>query len=96
MRRLPHISQPEENLGLAVRVLLDGTASSLDQAMQQASLQREREMLRRNLAKKELYTGYEYELAERFGGKKTLVQLERDMDEILDSLPFCLDKNDNK
>lgn len=96
LRRLAHITQPEENLGLAVRVLIDGTAASLEQAIQQASLRREREMLRRNLAKKDLYTGYEYELAERFGGKKTFVQLEHDMHDLLDTLPFCLDKNDNK
>lgn len=96
LQRLPHVSQPEENLGLAVHVLIDGTAQSLDQAMQQAALKRDREILRRNLAKKELYSGYEYDLAQRFGGKKTLIQLERDMHELLDLLPYCMDKNDNK
>lgn len=96
LHRLPHVSQPEENLGLAVRVLIDGTANSLNYAMQQAELLREREILRKNLAKKDLYTGYEYELAEHFGGKKTLVQLEREMHELLDTLPFCMDKTDNK
>ncbi len=96
LNRLPHISQPEENLGLAVRVLIDGTAQSLDQAIKQASLLRDREMLRRNLAKKDLYAGYEYDLAERYGGKKTIIQIEREMNELLDQLPFCMDKNDNK
>ncbi len=96
LKKLPHVALPEENLGLAVHVLLDGTATSFDQAMQQASLHRERELLRRGLAKKEIYAGYEYELSEKFGGKKTLVQLDRDMHELLDTLPFCMEKNDNK
>lgn len=96
LKKLPHVSVPEENLGLAVRVLVDGTAESFENATKKASVRREREMLRKNLAKKDLYAGYEYELAERFGGKKTFVQLERDMKELLQTLPYCLDEKDNK
>ena len=96
LKKLPHVSSPEENLGLAVRVLLDGTADSFDKACRQASLVREKEILRQNLAKKDLYSGYEYDLADRFAGKKTFVQLEREMADLLKALPHCSDEKDNK
>ena len=96
LKKLPHVTQPEENLGLAVRVLLDGTAESFENASQKASILREREVLRRALSKKDLYSGYEYDLAEHFGGKKTFVQIEREMSELLHNLPFCNDAKDNK
>lgn len=96
LKKLPHVSSPEENLGLAVRVLLDGTSDSFDNACRQASLVREKEILRQNLAKKDLYSGYEYDLADRFAGKKTFVQLEREMADLLKALPHCSDEKDNK
>ncbi len=96
LKKLPHVSRPEENLGLAVRVLLDGTAESFEKASQKASILREREVLRKALSKKDLYSGYEYDLSEHFGGKKTFVQIEREMTELLSSLPFCSDAKDNK
>lgn len=96
LKKLPHVADPRENLGLAVRVLVDGTADSFEFAGQQASLRRDRELLRKNLSKKDLYAGYEYDLAERFGGKKTLVQLEREMNDLLKTLPHCSDPKDNK
>ena len=96
LARLPHVSQKEENLGLAVQVLLDGTEPTFEKAQQKAGLRRERILLRKALSKKEAYLGYEYDIAERFAGQKTFVQIEREMDEILEQLPFCLDKMENK
>lgn len=96
LKKLPHVSQPEENLGLAVKVLLDGTANTFHAAQQQAALQRDRITLRKSLSKKIIYSGYEYDIAERFGGKKTYVQIEREMAELLKSLPYCLDEKENK
>ena len=96
LKKLPHVSRPEENLGLAVRVLLDGTAASFENASQKASILREREVLRKALSKKDLYNGYEYDLAEHYGGKKTFVQIEREMQELLHSLPYCSNEKDNK
>ncbi len=96
LKRLPYADNPEENLGLAVRVLLDGTPESFDKASRRAALKRDRELLRRNLAKLPLYAGYEYELAKRFGGQKTLPQLEHQMQEILETLPYCVTPADNK
>lgn len=96
LKRLPHVSYPEENLGLAVRVLLDGTPQTFETAQQQAALRRDIITLRKALSKKDVYAGYEYDLAERFGGKKTYVQIEREMNDLLQVLPYCLDPKDNK
>ena len=96
LSKLPHVTDPMENLGLAVRVLLDGTPNSFDRACRLASLRQAREILRRDLTKNELYTGYEYDLSEHFGGKKTISQVEQSMTEILKSLPFCVDQSENK
>lgn len=94
--RLPHATDPSENLALAVRVLLDGTPASLDRACQVAALQQAREVLRKHLAQNDSYAGYEQDLAEHFGGKKTFTQLNHDMEETLNRLPFCEDKTENK
>lgn len=96
LKKLPHVSQPEENLGLAVKVLLDGTPTTFEHAQQKASLRRERIMLRKALSKKDWYSGYEYDIAGKFGGVKTYIQIEREMDEILNSLPYCNEPKENK
>ena len=96
LSKLPHVDTPTENLGLAVRVLLDGTADSFTRADRLASLRQAREFLRRELAKKDIYAGYEYELADHFGGKKTFSQVEQVMEDTLRNLPFCIDKKENK
>lgn len=96
LKKLPHVTNPWENLGLAVRVLVDGTPESFEIASKKATVRREREVLRKTLAKKDLYSGYEYELAERFGGKKTFVQLEREMNDLLQALPYCAEPKENK
>lgn len=96
LKRLPHVSQKEENLGLAVQVLLDGTEPMFEKARQKASLRRERILLRKALAKKDAYAGYEYDIAQRFGGQKTFVQIEREMNDLLAGLPHCQEELENK
>lgn len=96
LKKLPYASRPEENLGLAVRVLLDGTPESFQQATQAAARKRDTELLRRSLSKNPLYTGYEYELAQHFGGKKTAEQLEAQFQDLLHNLPYCTGPEDNK
>ena len=96
LKRLPYVDNPEENLGLAVRVLLEGTPESFERASQAATLKRETELLRRNLSKSNLYTGFEWELAHHFGGKKAFEQLEREMTELINTLPHCTHVNENK
>ena len=96
LKKLPYVTNPEENLGLAVRVLLDGTPQSFEQAMQLAALKRDKELLRRELAKHSLYSGYEHELAQQYAGKKTFTQLDHEMHEILNNLPHCISKDENK
>ena len=96
LSRLPHVNQKEENLGLAVQVLLDGTEPAFEKAREKASLRRERILLRNALAAKEMYGGYEYDLAQRFGGRKTFGQLDREMTQLLARLPHCQDVMENK
>lgn len=96
LSKLPHATAPTENLGLAVRVLLDGTPESFDQACKLASIRQAREILRRHFARKDVYAGYEDDLAEHFGGKKTFAQVDQSLEDILQNLPFCEDKTENK
>lgn len=96
LKRLPHVSQKEENLGLAVQVLLDGTEPMFEKAIQKSGLRRERILLRKALAEKETFAGYEHDMAERFAGHKTFVQIERETDELLEQLPYCQDPAENK
>ena len=96
LQRLPHISQKEENLGLAVRVLLDGTEPMFERAQQKASLERERLLLRKALKHNELFSGYEDELSQRFAGQKNFAQLEQDIQSILEKLPYCQNATENK
>ena len=96
LKKLPYVDNPEENLGLAVRVLLDGTPESFDAATRTAALKRDQELLRRQLAKNPVYAGYEQELAQHFGGKKSFVQLDNEMQELLSNLPFCTEAQENK
>lgn len=96
LKRLPYVNNPEENLGLAVRVLLDGTPESFEDASRAAALKRETEILRQNFSKKSLYNGFECELAARFGGKKTFVQVEQEMKELLQNLPYCTCADENQ
>lgn len=96
LKKLPYAFSPEENLGLAVRVLLDGTPESLQQASQAAARKRDTELLRRSLSKNILFAGYEYELAQHFGGKKTAQQLEDNLQDLLQTMPYCVSPADNK
>ncbi|WP_458401808.1 hypothetical protein [Candidatus Avelusimicrobium sp.] len=96
LKRLPHVHQKEENLGLAVQVLLEGTEECFQKAQQKAALARERILLRKALSKKEAYNGYEYDIAQRFAGHKTYVQIEREMNELLEQLPYCQQELENK
>ncbi len=96
LKKLPYAFSPEENLGLAVRVLLDGTPESFRAAAQAATLRRDTELLRRNLSKNPWYAGYEYDLAQHYGGKKNAAELEARMREQLQALPYCISEADNK
>ena len=96
LKKLPYVDNPEENFGLAVRVLLDGTPGSFQQATQEATLKRDCELLRRTLTKHTLYDGFEYELAHHYVGKKTFEQLDNDMHELLKTLPYCTQESENK
>ena len=96
LQRLPHVKQKEENLGLAVKVLLDGTAKTFDAAQKAAQLRRDRIVLKEQLSKKNLYSGYAADIAAKFGGQKDFAQIETEMADILRQLPFCTEADENK
>lgn len=96
LRKLPHCSSPEENLGLAVNVLLEGTQSSLQHACRTAALRRDREILRSNLTQNPLFYGYEDILAQHFGGKKDFALINKEMQNLLQTLPYCQNPSENK
>ncbi len=96
LQKLPHAVDPSENVGLAVYVMLEGTEASLRYACEQAARRRDKIILRKQLEKRPLYNGYETELAERFGGEKDFIQLEKDLREQLSALPYCEDPQENK
>lgn len=95
LKRLPHAKQKEENLALAVRILLDGTEHTFEMAQQAAALQRDRTLLYNTLSKRELFSGYEQDLASQFASHKTANQLIKQAQEILRSLPFVTDPAEN-
>ncbi len=96
LERLPHIKQKEENLQLAVRVLLDGTESTFEQAQQVAALQREQNILSNALQKHDVFSGYEQELVKKFAGQKNATELLKQAEEILKNLPHTKDPNENR
>ena len=96
LQKLPHVKQKEENLGLAVKVLLDGTPQTFEAAQQKAAQRRDRIVLRDKLSKNAKYSSYEYDIAEKFGGKKTFEQIEGEMADILRQLPYCSEESENK
>lgn len=96
LRKLPHRITPEENLGLAINVLKKGTRGSLQQACQIASLRRDKEELRSRLEQEPLFYGYEGPLSQRFGGKKNFSKLYKEMQNLLQTLPYCQNPAENK
>ncbi len=87
LKRLPHAKQEEENIGLAVQVLLSGTEPMFQQAQQTANLRRDRIVLHHALAKKHLFAGYEQALANKYAGQKNAEQLDKQAQHILQTLP---------
>ena len=96
LRKLPYATSPDENLGLAVEVLLEGTEASLRAACQEASVRRDKILLRKQLEKHAPYNGYEWELAQKFGGEKDFVHLDKELHQLLENLPYCEDPLENK
>lgn len=96
LQKLPHVKYKEENLGLAVRVLLDGTEPAFTKAQHTAALCRERALLEKALSREDIFAGYEAALARHFAGRKDLQRLLADAKAILQQLPYCQDPLENK
>jgi len=95
LKRLPFCSAKEENLGLAVKVLLDGTRESLDSAQTEAQSLKDQSAFRAGLNKHECFSGFVFDLAPQFAGKITLEELLEKYNALLKDLPFCSCESEN-
>lgn len=87
LKKLPHLSNPDENMELAVNVLLAGTPESFQAAYQTASVARNEKMLFHQLLQDPLFSGYEHTLSRQYASKQDFQQLKKSMEKILADLP---------
>lgn len=95
LTRLPHVNHKEENISLAVQVLLDGTEPVFEQAQAHAAYKKDRTLLYQALTRKTIFNGYEKQLAEYFAGKETIDHIEQSAQEILEKLPYVHNRTEN-
>ncbi|ACC98791.1 hypothetical protein Emin_1241 [Elusimicrobium minutum Pei191] len=95
LKRLPFAEIKEENLGLAVSVLIDGTQESLEQAMLKAQKAKDMYSFRKSLAKYDCFDPFTYEISKKFAGVITAGRLVENFNSILNSLPFCSSPAEN-
>ena len=87
LKKLPHWTDPDENVELAVNVLLAGTSESFQTACQTASATRNEKQLFNQLLQDPLFSGYEYPLSQQFASKQDMQQLKKSLQKILSELP---------
>ncbi len=95
LKRLAFYEVKEENLGLAVRVLLDGTKDALDHAEEKAKKFKARALFRAGLSKHECFNGYVFEIAKKFTGEISLDGLLEKYGKILSTFAYCSDVSEN-
>ena len=95
LARLPHVNQKEENISLAVQVLLDGTEPTFEYAQAQAAYRKDCTLLYQALIKKPIFSGYERQLAENFAGKETIDNIEHSANDFLHKLPYVHSRAEN-
>ena len=86
LKKLPHITDPDENIGLAVNVLLAGTPESFQMACQTASAARAEKLLFNQLLQEPLFSGYEQDFSKQFASKQDIQQLKKSLQNILSGL----------
>ncbi|MGB2579845.1 hypothetical protein AAIR98_001764 [Elusimicrobium simillimum] len=89
LKRLPFSEIKEENLGLAIGVLTEGSQESLDIAMKRAQKFKDRSIFRKALAKHECFEGFTYDIAKKFAGKSKVEELLEKFNTILGNLNYC-------
>ncbi|WP_424245059.1 hypothetical protein Dip510_000171 [Elusimicrobium posterum] len=95
LKSLPYNIIKEENLGLALTVLTEGSADSLDTAREKAQILKNRSAFRRILSKYDCFDGFTYEIAKRFSGRCSSDELLFHFNQLLNKMPFCSNINEN-
>lgn len=85
LKKLPHLTDPDENIELAVNVLLAGTPESLQTACQTATVTRAEKLLFNQLLQDPSFNGYEQALSKQFALKQDAQQLKESLQNILSS-----------
>ena len=92
---LPYKEEPCENLALAIKILKNGKEEVFNKALQQARTKQSKLDYMNELATVPFFVGYEDELALKFYGKQTLLDVALDFKELLKSLPFTESYKEN-
>lgn len=95
LSKIPYLESPEENQGVALDVLLNGSGESLRDAIEQASIVRDRTLFQRELNKYGWFVGYASEITARFLGRKSVDEVVAAFTGLLDTLPFAGTREDN-
>jgi hypothetical protein len=95
LSKIPYIETPQENEGLALDVLLDGSTESLNDAVDQGGIVRERYIFQRELNKYGWFMGYAGEITDRFLGRKSVDEVINGFKLMLESLPCAQAPEDN-
>ncbi|MDD4005313.1 MAG: hypothetical protein PHW69_08965 [Elusimicrobiaceae bacterium] len=95
LSKIPCLESQEENQGVALDVLLDGSGESLRDAVEQAAIVRDRTLFQRELNKYGWFVGYAAEITERFLGRKQVDEVVSSFTGMLDTLPFAVSREDN-
>jgi hypothetical protein len=95
LKRLPFADDPVENLGLALNVLTNAKAETLNAAQLAAKERRGKVLFMRSLSTYKPFNGYEDELTAKFYGQNTLDELIAYFNHLLKGLPHSQNINEN-
>ena len=95
LMRLPYKEEPYENLALAVKILKDGKEQIFNNAVNQAHIKQNKLNYMKALTKVPFFVGHQDELALKFYGKKSLMDVGHEFKTLLESLPFTESYKEN-
>lgn len=96
LKRLPYADAKEENLGLAVSVLLAGTQEAMTEALEKAQKFKERTLYKKQLNRHDAFEGFVHQIAKKYTGVKGVPQVLEEFESVIKELPFCSSEKENK
>ncbi len=88
LEKLPYMQSREENYGLAISVLISGGSQSLDNAIDQSQLKKDRAEFQRALNGYGWFSGYASELCEKYFNTKEVRQLISEFEALLSEMLY--------